>query len=240
LMSILGAHEMGHYLACRYYRISATLPFFLPFFSIFGTLGAVIRIREPIQHKRALFDIGIAGPLAGLAVAIPVLTVGLLLSNAVPARAAEQVSSYFIGVNGFLELLLLLIWTHVPAGYVLNLHPLAMAGWFGVLMTSLNLFPVSQLDGGHITYAWLGHRSSYVGAGAIGALVVLPLISSSWLLWAIVAIVMVSRTGLHHLPVIDEEAPLGRARVALVLVTIIFFLLCFTPAPLQPVQLLRR
>ena len=149
----------GPLLACRYYRIDASLPFFLPApLVLTGTLGAFIRIREPIPTKRVLFDIGIAGPIAGFVVAVPALLLGLMLSNVAPlpptfsgARARRAAAVQGRGMAGL---------GRRPEGYALNLHPMAFAAWFGLLATALNLFPIGQLDGGHIAYAVLGRRAT--------------------------------------------------------------------------------
>ena len=169
-LAILGCHEMGHYLACRYYDVDASLPFFLPAptfipflgpLFLFGTFGAVIRIREPLRSKPALFDIGIAGPLAGFMVAVPALVIGIAMSRVIPMPAPDQMQG---GLN-FGEPLLQqfatwMWWGSLPEGYTLNLHPIGFGAWFGLLATALNLFPIGQLDGGHISYAVLGRRSS--------------------------------------------------------------------------------
>ena len=155
ILAILGCHELGHYFACRYYDVDASLPFFLPVpFALTGTLGAFIRIREPIPSKRMLFDIGIAGPIAGFLVAVPALFIGLWLSRVVVfpkrrrwlrARRAAALQARDVADLGI-----------SADGYTINLHPMAFAAWFGLLATALNLFPIGQLDGGHISYAVLG------------------------------------------------------------------------------------
>lgn len=151
ILAILGCHEFGHYLACRYYDVDASLPFFLPVpFPLTGTLGAFIRIREPILSKRVLFDIGIAGPIAGFLVALPALVLGVALSHVV--RVPTDVPLYELGEPLLFKLVSGLLWGSPPDGYSLNLHPVAFAAWFGLLATALNLFPIGQLDGGHISY----------------------------------------------------------------------------------------
>ena len=243
VMGFLGAHEMGHYLACRVYRIEATPPFFLPLplplFPGVGTLGAVIRIRGAIRNKRELFDIGIAGPLAGLAIAIPVLVLGLLWSR--PVVPEPDGSYIFMG-----EPLLMKLMEH----WLLNLtpdqdlliHPLGHAGWFGLLATMFNLLPLGQLDGGHIAYAALGRRSRWVIRGtyllclAVGLLGVAswtiyrtePLLFwPGWLLWAFIGRLL----GLRHPPTLDDTVPVGRLRQCLALVALVAFILCFIPVP---------
>ena len=157
LLAILAAHEMGHYLTCRRYGIEATLPFFIPAPTLIGTMGAFIRIKSPISLKRQLFDVGAAGPLAGFVLALPALAVGLALSKIVPALPRE--SSIFFGDPLLLKVLAGILGKSAPAGYDLVLHPVAFAGWVGTLVTALNLFPIGQLDGGHIATALFGARA---------------------------------------------------------------------------------
>jgi membrane-associated protease RseP (regulator of RpoE activity) len=156
ILAILGAHEMGHYLACRYYRISASLPYFIPFPPVLfatGTLGAVIRIRQPFRSKRQLFDVGVAGPFAGFLVALPALFVGLGLSNV--ARVPSNFVGYDLGEPLLYQFASRLLWGPIADGYSVNLHPMAFAAWLGLLVTMLNLLPFWQLDGGHVSYAVL-------------------------------------------------------------------------------------
>ena len=159
ILAILGCHELGHYFACRYYDVDASLPFFLPVpFLLTGTLGAFIRIREPIPTKRMLFDIGIAGPIAGFAVAVPALLIGLSMSHV--ARLPADFSGYELGEPLLFKLASRLLWGSIPDGYSLNMHPIAFAAWFGLLATALNSFGRAA-DGGH-SYAVLGAKSTYV------------------------------------------------------------------------------
>jgi membrane-associated protease RseP (regulator of RpoE activity) len=231
ILTILGCHELGHYFACRYYDVDASLPFFLPAPILTGTLGAFIRIREPIPTKRMLFDIGIAGPIAGFVVAVPALFIGLSMSHVVP------IPTNFVGAELgeplLFKLASWLVFGSPPQGYSINMHPMAFAAWFGLLATALNLFPIGQLDGGHISYAVLGRKSSNVTLVMIGVAVVLTYYSSSWLVWTILMIVMLVVVGRHHPPVFDEPVPLDRTRVVLALVALAMFIVCFTPAPIS-------
>ena len=163
ILAILGCHELGHYFACRYYDVDASLPFFIPVpILMTGTMGAFIRIREPIPQKRMLFDIGIAGPIAGFLVAVPALLIGIAMSHVV-RLPADQSNLLELGEPLLFKLASWLVWGTQPDGYTLNMHPMAFAAWFGLLATALNLFPIGQLDGGHISYAVLGsRRSTYV------------------------------------------------------------------------------
>jgi membrane-associated protease RseP (regulator of RpoE activity) len=239
ILAILGCHELGHYLACRYYNVDASLPYFLPVpISITGTLGAFIRIREPIPAKRMLFDIGIAGPIAGFLVAVPALFFGVAMSHVV------QVPPDFVGLElgepVLFKMASWLFWGATPKGYSLNLHPMAFGAWFGMLATALNLFPIGQLDGGHISYAVLGPRSTYVTFVMLGVALMLTLVSSSWIVWTGLMMVMLFMVGPRHPRVFDEDVPLDRARLLLALFALVMFILCFTPAPIQPMELIRR
>ena len=188
ILAILGCHELGHYYACRYYQVDASLPYFLPAPILTGTLGAFIRIREPIRTKRILFDIGVAGPLAGFVIAVPALVIGLMLSNLAPLP--PTFSGLALGEPLLFKGAARMIWGAEPHGYALNLHPMAFAAWFGLLATALNLFPIGQLDGGHIAYAVLGRRATVVTYAAIGCALVLTYFSSSWLVWTALVIAM--------------------------------------------------
>jgi hypothetical protein len=240
ILLILGAHEFGHYFACVYYRVNASLPFFLPLpFTLTGTLGAFIRIRQPIRTKRQLFDIGIAGPLAGFIVAIPALVVGLALSHVVAEpKATEGMMS--LGEPLAFKAAAWLVWGSLQDGYTLNLHPVAFAAWFGLLATALNLFPIGQLDGGHISYAVLGRRSTIVTLAAIGVAIVLTFFSLSWLVWTVLMVVMLFSIGANHPRTLDEEVPLDRTRLALAFVALAVFALSFTPSPLEPLDMIKK
>jgi hypothetical protein len=238
ILAILGCHELGHYLACRYYDVDASLPFFLPVpISITGTLGAFIRIREPIPQKRMLFDIGIAGPIAGFVIAVPALFAGIAMSHLV--RVPPDFSGLELGEPLLFKLASWVLWGPTPDGYSLNLHPMAFAAWWGLLATALNLFPIGQLDGGHISYAVLGSRSSYVTLLMVGVAVALSYFAMSWRVWTVLMIVMLAVFGRHHPRVFDEEVPLDPARRLMSLAALAMFALCFTPAPIRPIELIR-
>lgn len=239
ILAILGCHEMGHYLACRYYDVDASLPFFLPApLPLTGTLGAFIRIREPIPSKRMLFDIGIAGPLAGFAVAVPALFLGLSMSHVV--RVPADFIGLELGEPLLFQLASRLLWGTPPDGYSLNLHPMAFAAWFGLLATALNLFPFGQLDGGHISYAVLGRRSTLVTLATVGVALLLTYFSTSWLVWTGLMITMLVISGPRHPRTIDEHIPLDRTRVILAFVALAILVVCFTPAPIEPMELIGR
>jgi membrane-associated protease RseP (regulator of RpoE activity) len=237
---ILGCHEMGHYFACRYYGISATLPFFIPApFTLFGTLGAVIRIREPLRTKRILFDVGVAGPLAGFAVLLPAMVLGIHWSQVM--RRPPGLDGVEFGEPMLFQLVTRLFFGPVPDGWTLNAHPMAFASIFGLLATALNLLPIGQLDGGHISFANLGARAKYVTYATLGAALVLGMtVSNSWLIWGAIIVILLFLTGFEHPPTSDEHEPLDRGRVAVTVLAIIIFALCFTPWPITPTELIGR
>lgn len=239
VLLILGAHELGHYLACRYYQVDASLPFFIPMpLVLTGTLGAFIRIREPIPTKRMLFDIGIAGPIAGFIFAVPALFVGIAMSPVV--RVPENLVGFNLGEPLLFRAAAWLTWGFVEDGYSLNLHPMALAAWFGLLATALNLFPIGQLDGGHISYAVLGRRSTAVTLAAIGGAIGLTFFSMSWAVWTLLLVAMTLAMGPRHPRTSDEDIPLDRGRIWLSVLALVILILCFTPNPIEPTQLLAR
>ncbi len=231
ILAILTAHEMGHYLVSRRRRLDVTLPFFLPGLPfpppLPGTFGALIRIRSPIMDKRTLLEVGCSGPLLGLVVIIPVLVVGLWLSpvRELPLGPPEGLQ---LGEPLLFKLLGLLIFGPLSPEQHILLHPVGFAGWLGLLITALNLLPVGQLDGGHLIYALFPAWHRRISLAAIGALVVLGMISwQGWLLWAAV----LSFLGVRHPPPYCDWIPLDRRRKVLGLLTIMVFFLTFTPIP---------
>lgn len=234
ILAILGCHEMGHYVACLRYGVEATRPYFLPApLPLTGTLGAFIRIRSRIPTKVALFDIGIAGPLAGFVVAVPALFIGLWLSRV--DRLPEDASQLMeLGEPLLFRFAAWLVWGEVADGYSINMHPMAFAAWFGLLATALNLFPISQLDGGHIAYAVFGRRSTAITIVMIGVAIGLTFVSSSWIAWTVLLLAMIVMMGPRHPPTLDEDEPLDRGRLLLAAVALIVLIVCFTPAPIGP------
>jgi membrane-associated protease RseP (regulator of RpoE activity) len=231
ILSILGCHELGHYFACRYYNVDASLPYFLPFpLSLTGTLGAFIRIREPIRSKRVLFDIGIAGPIAGFVVTVPALFLGVALSRVAPINQGEGL---WLGEPLLIKLASWICWGPLPEGQTLVLHPIGFGAWFGLLATALNLFPIGQLDGGHVSYAVLGRRSVYITIGTVGVALLLSYFSASWVVWTVLMIAMLAVFGPRHPPTLDEAVPLDRTRMGLAVFAAVMFALCFTPAPIE-------
>lgn len=237
VLGILGAHEMGHYLACRYYNLDATLPFFLPFplLSISGTLGAVIKIKEPFPTRKALFDIAVAGPLAGFAVLVPLLFYAVHRSTLVTGAPMPP------GTINFGEPLLFQLTAWLKFGSVgdqwqLNLHPIGFAAWFGMLATAWNLLPFGQLDGGHLAYATLGDRSRFLSFATVAASVGMCFVSKSWIVMTGMMLAMLYFFGPRHPPVIDDYEPLGRGRYAIAILAVVLFVLCFTPVPIDIVD----
>ena len=239
ILGILGVHEMGHYLACRYYRVDASLPYFLPApFLLTGTLGAFIRIRQPIPNKRQLFDIGIAGPIAGFVVAVPVLFAGMYLSRIEELPRDFQGNLFWLGEPMLFKAAAWLTFGSVPEGFTVTMHPVAFAAWFGLLATALNLFPIGQLDGGHISYAVLGRKSTILTLAMVGCLIGLTFWSLSWAVWAGLTILMLLAFGPRHPRTPDEDVPLDPARKWLAVFAVVMFVLCFTPAPIEPLELI--
>ena len=234
ILAILGCHEMGHYVACLRYGVDATRPYFLPApVLLTGTLGAFIRIRSRIPNKVALFDIGVAGPIAGFVVAVPALFVGLLMSRI--DRLPEDSSSLIeLGEPLMFRFAAWLVWGDVAEGYSINMHPMAFAAWFGLLATALNLFPVSQLDGGHISYAVLGRRSTLVTVAMIGVAIGLTFVSSSWIAWTIMLVIMIVTMGPGHPPTLNDDVQLDGQRLLLAAIAMVILVACFTPAPIGP------
>ena len=247
-VSILGAHEFGHYVLARRHGVSASLPYFIPLPLLgFGTLGAVIRVRDRIPTRNALVDIGAAGPLAGFLVALPFLAWGYAHSSfvaAVPTDASMlgPMSLWSVVHHGFPRLdanvyadpLLLRGFERVflgarPPGMDVAAHPFVIAGWLGTLITMLNLFPIGQLDAGHLTYAVLGNRALTLGRVALLGLGFLTVAYSfTWLVWLLVVSLVV---GVRHPPVVYPEEALGSARGWVCAATFLVAVLCFLPAP---------
>ena len=238
LAAILLAHESGHYVAARRRGVNASPPYFIPVvpgWSLIGTMGAFIRIRTPIFDRRTLFDIGVAGPLAGIVVAIPVLIVGIALSSWTPLAPLTLAHQVVIveGVPYYLGDSLLFAALRDIAGVsgTMRLHPSAAAGWVGLLVTAFNLLPLAQLDGAHILYAMSG-RAQRLGAIIVWfALVALGMLWFGWWIWAVLALV-VGRGRLTHPPVLSPEITIDRRRTIIGWIAIALFIVCFAPVPI--------
>ncbi len=229
LVTILLVHELGHYLTCLRHRVSASLPYFLPapLISPVGTFGAFIRIRSRFPDRRALFDIGASGPWAGFVVALAATVIGLAHSTVL--ATPQDWHGYEWG-DSLLTAFLIRVVLHVDSATVL-LHPVAFAGWFGLFVTSLNLLPVGQLDGGHVLYATLGRPTPRIAALLIAFLVWLGVRGyPGWLLWAVIITVFLS---LGHPPTDDDRRPLDPARRLAALATLVIFVLTFVPEPVK-------
>jgi len=231
LLAILGVHEFGHYFTARYHGAPVSLPYFIPAppIVLFGTLGAIIRMRFPPRDRNALFDIAAAGPLAGLLVAVPALVLGLGWSSVDVVPPGEVVR---LGDPLLLRWIVHLYFGRIPEGMDVFLHPVAVAGWAGFFVTALNLFPVGQLDGGRIAYALFGRHHRAVGVATFAALLVLGVVTRSlnWFVWAVLLLVLV---GFHHSPPLDDVTPLSPARRGLALVCLGLLVLLLPPVPIS-------
>jgi hypothetical protein len=233
---ILLAHEMGHYVACWRYGLPCTLPYFLPVPLTFGTFGAFIKIKAPIRSKRQLFDVGIAGPIAGFVALVPFLLYGVAHSQPAPLAQAADVPGAPGALSVFLpgrclaiELVTWLFHGRLGEGMVLDLHPVALAAWLGLLATALNLLPLGQLDGGHILYAAIGRAQRRLAWPFWVVLALLGFFWRGWLLWCFIVMLI----GLYHPPVHDESEPLDPRRRALAWLGLILFILSFMPVPMR-------
>jgi membrane-associated protease RseP (regulator of RpoE activity) len=242
ILSILGSHEMGHYLACRYYKVDATLPFFIPTppfpFMLTGTFGAVIRIRQQILWKKALFDIGIAGPNRGLRRSRACAGPRRVVSNVMPVP--PNMEGYSLGEPLLFKAASWLVWGKAARAVRSQHAPDFVRRVVGLLATAFNLFPIAQLDGGHIAYAMFRPPRRRTSRTRAGDGVALCTYSTSWYLWTALIIAMLYIAGAKHPPVLDEDVPLDRTRQWLALFALIMFILCFTPAPIEPLELLKH
>jgi len=231
LMVMLLAHEMGHFLAARRHGLSVTLPYFLPMpvpllFSP-GTLGAIIRVKEPIRTRRQLLDIGAWGPVAGFLALLPFLVVGIALSGLQEIEPSGE-GVYFGEPILFWVLARVVFFPDLLPGQDIMVHPTAWAAWFGLFVTSLNMLPFFQLDGGHVCYALFGRHHRIAAWPLLGILVALGLLWPGWWFWAVVLAVL----GPRHPPVLDEHRPLDRPRVLLGWAALLIFAISFSPRPI--------
>ena len=260
LLSILAAHEFGHYLAGRYHGVHVTLPYFIPFpFSTIGTMGAFINMKELPRNRKILLDIGVAGPLAGMVIAIPVLLYGLSISNVGPLPSVlsnppsiqlegNSIAYLLAKLAVFGQLLpspatyagispvvywLRFFFTGFPkplGGLDVNISPVAWAGWIGLLVTSLNLIPAGQLDGGHLMYVLIGRKAAArTFPFVLGALVVLGVVWNGWWIWA----ALVFFLGRRYAEPLDQITPLDTPRKLLAILALLVFLFTFSPVPLS-------
>lgn len=230
IMTILLAHEMGHFFMCRKYGVESTMPYFLPLpFPPFGTFGAVIKMKGLIPNKRALFDIGATGPLMGLVFAIPAIFIGLYLSDVHPVPTDD---SQYLGLGEpiLFSFISKLVIGPLPEGMDIYLHPVAFAGWAGLFVTALNLLPIGQLDGGHIMYALLGKKSNVVyKIGIIIFCAIAIFLYPGWMVFAVLLLIF----GFRHPAPTDEITTLDPKRKILGIILLIIFFVSFTPVPLR-------
>jgi membrane-associated protease RseP (regulator of RpoE activity) len=226
VIAIMLSHEMGHYLACRHYGVDASLPFFIPFpLHMVGTFGAFIRIRSPFPDRRVLFDVGIAGPLAGFLVCLPVLALGVLEAHVAPALIDGGIG---LGEPLIFQWATALLRPGLAPDQTLLIGPLGMAAWFGLLMTALNLMPIGQLDGGHVVYALIRRHATLVSRVGLLASIALVYLRPSWLFWSLLLLVL-SRP---HPPTLWDSRPIGTARVVVGIIGLLVFVVSFTPEPI--------
>ncbi len=232
ILIILGAHEFGHYFACRRYGVDATLPYFIPApIVLTGTFGAVIKIRQAFPSKKALFDIAVAGPIAGFIALIPFLLYAFR-SMTIGAIDPANPPPIIFGEPLLFKLASLWWFGPLPEGADELISPMGFAAWVGMLATALNLLPFGQLDGGHVSYAAFGRRAWIVSALTLGTTIAMTFISISWLVTALVMLVMAFFLGLGHPQVPDSEAPLDPGRKLVAVLVVIIFALCVTPVPI--------
>jgi membrane-associated protease RseP (regulator of RpoE activity) len=231
LLLTLGVHEFGHYFAARYYKVPVSLPYFIPVPPpfLFGTLGAVIRMRAPAGDKNALFDIAAAGPIAGLVIAVPALILGVQWSVVAPASPGVWVT---FGDSLLTHALVALRFGTIPEGMKLYTHPVFDAAWVGLLVTALNLMPVGQLDGGRIAYALFGRGHRAVGIATFAGLLALGAVtwSMNWVVWGLFILIFV---GFHHAPPLDDVTPLSPRRRLVGYVCLALLVLLVPPTPLD-------
>ena len=231
LLIILGLHELSHYVVSLRYGIKVSLPYFIPFPNILGTMGAVIVGRSPFPNRKSLFDVGIAGPLASFFLSLIVLIIGLQSSKIVPPVITSR--TFFIGSSLLYDFICWIKFPHIPYGYTYSITPMMFAGWVGFFVTALNLLPIGQLDGGHISYALFGRYHKLITRLVIGLLVIFGLLyfSPIWIIIGVLALVM----GGTHAPPLDDITPLNPGRVWLAAGALIILIICFIPVPIQMV-----
>lgn len=224
LMSILLLHELAHYFTSKRHKVRTSLPYFIPAPTFLGTFGAVIKMKSPMPNRNALLDVGIAGPLAGFALSLVAVTIGLNLSRVI---SHAPPGSLGLGNSILFSLITHLVKGPLPRGYNIMLHPMAFAGWIGLLITAINLFPAGQLDGGHIAYSLLGWRHSILARFMFLAMLGLALLWPGWIIWA----ALILAFGLSHPPPLNDITPLNRKRKILALIAFLIFILTFVPIP---------
>ncbi len=228
LMAILTAHEFGHYFAARAHLVPASLPYFLPAPFLFGTMGAYIRMSPLVPNRRALFDIAAAGPIAGLVLAVPISFAGMMISERVELQ--EGSATIMLGDPLLFQMFERILFGPNQDGMVLLLSDVGFAGWVGLFVTALNLLPIGQLDGGHVSFAVFGARSVFV---ARVTFLCLAAIGAVYGFQYLIFLVLLLFMGLRHPPTLDDVTPLGRPRRRLAVALAVVFLLCFVPVPVR-------
>ena len=232
LLFILGTHEFGHYYYAQKHKVDATLPYFIPappFLFLIGTFGAFIKIKSPIYRKDALLQIGAAGPIAGFIIAVPALVIGLLLSEVIEKKDIQ--GAIILGDSILMKVLTFITHPGLLESQDIMLHPIAFAGWIGLLVTMLNLLPIGQLDGGHIAYAMLGDKQDIIGKLAFLLLIPLSFFSINWLIWGILLLLLMR--SVKHPPIQDIHVPLSYKDKQIGYACLVIFILCFIPAPFK-------
>jgi len=228
LMIILLTHELSHYFASKKHGVNATLPYFIPAPTIIGTFGAFIKMKSPIVTRKALIDIGASGPIAGFIVSVIAVLIGLHLSEIVPV--AETKGALTLGDSILFSFLAQTVLGVTPADSDILLNPVAFAGWIGLFVTSMNLIPVGQLDGGHIAFALLGEKQTRLSFILVLVMSLLGvLLWEGWIIWAVLLLVL----GLRHPPVISWEVPLDTRRKVIGWIAFLIFILTFIPVPFK-------
>ncbi|RJP13998.1 MAG: site-2 protease family protein [Candidatus Abyssobacteria bacterium SURF_5] len=228
LMGILLSHELGHYLMSRRHNVDATLPYFIPAPTFVGTFGAVIKVNSNVPDRRALLDIGASGPIIGFLFSIPALVIGFELSYPVP----DITGGINFGSSILLEVLAGIFFSSIPDGYAINLHPIALAGWIGLLVTMMNLLPVGMMDGGHISYALFGRRHYHISVAVVVVLLVMGIYG--WFGWAIWGMLNMA-FGLRHPPPTHPHVPLDGRRKLIGAAAAVIFIVTFVPMPFSVV-----
>ncbi|AFL94383.1 hypothetical protein containing peptidase M50 domain 1 [Thermococcus cleftensis] len=231
VMGILGTHELGHKIAAAYHGVRATMPYFIPFPSMLGTMGAVIRVKSPLPTRNAAIDLGVSGPIAGFLVAVPVSIIGLKLSVPLPVDAIQPMEGGITFGENLLFLLIEKYFLRLPEDVVVFLHPVAIAGWVGILVTFLNLIPAAQLDGGHIARAFLSERAHRYMTSVIGLVLIgMSFLWVGWLIWGVLVLLM---GAMGNPGALDEVSPISKKRILLAVIAVLLFVLSATPAPIS-------
>lgn len=237
LLLILLTHELSHYYMSRKHNVSASLPYFIPapppIPPLIGTFGAIIKMKPPIYDRRALIDIGASGPIAGFIVAVIAIIIGLSQSTVIPLDEIHLQPGLALGESLLFGLLAKATLNIEPDKYTILLHPVAFAGWVGLLVTSLNLLPIGQLDGGHISYALFGEKHSIIAKGMIPLLIIFGIkFWPGWIVWAVLMVIM----GYKHPPVVYPDIQLDRKRILIGVISFIIFILTFMPVPIEVIM----